>query len=35
VGEIGDYYVKRMGEKYNEVGSEEHSRISEKIGWEV
>ena len=32
VGEVGDYYVKRMGEKYDEVGIEEHVRISKKIG---
>ena len=34
-GEIGQYYAKKMDTKRNEVGNEEHVRISKKIGWQI
>ena len=34
VGEIGDYYKKKMAEKRNEVGDAEHVRASKSIRWE-
>lgn len=33
VGEIGDYYTKKMAEKHDKVGDTEHTRISKSIGW--
>lgn len=33
-GEIGDYYVRVMGERRKAVGDAEHSATSKRIGWE-
>jgi hypothetical protein len=32
-GDIGDYYSKQLAKKRDEVGDEEHVRISKEIGW--
>ena len=34
VGEVGDYYNRRMAKKRLEVGDAEHVRASKSIGWE-
>lgn len=34
VGEVGDYYVEKMGEKRREVGGAAHVKASKAIGWE-
>lgn len=33
MGEIGKYYDKVMRRKREEIGDDEHTRISKKIGW--
>jgi hypothetical protein len=35
MGGVGGYYVKRMEEKYKEIGIEEHIRISKKLDGKV
>ncbi len=32
-GEIGQYYAQKMGEKRKEVGPEEYTAASKRIGW--
>jgi len=34
VGEMGEYYSMKIAERRKEVGEEEHTRVSKKIGWE-
>ncbi len=33
VGEMGSYYARKLAEKRQEIGNEEHVRVSKKIGW--
>jgi len=33
-GEMGEYYSRKIAERRKEVGEEEHTRVSKKIGWE-
>lgn len=32
-GEMGEYYSRKIAERRKEVGEEEHTRVSKKIGW--
>jgi len=32
-GEVGEYYMKKLNEKHDEVGNTEHTRVSKSIGW--
>jgi len=34
MGEMGEYYQRKMAEKEVEVGQEGHVRASKSIGWE-
>lgn len=34
MGEVGDYYKKRLSEKRDEVGHEEAVRVSKTLGWD-
>jgi len=33
IGEVGEYFIKVMNRKRNEVGDCVHSAISKKVGW--
>jgi hypothetical protein len=33
-GETGEYYSKVMARRRDEVGPEEHTRVSKRVGWE-
>ncbi len=33
IGEMGAYYGRKLSEKRQEVGNEEHVRVSKMIGW--
>lgn len=33
VGEMGEYYARKMDEKRAEVGEKEHVRVSKALGW--
>lgn len=33
-GEAGDHFVKMFNKRRSEIGSEEHTRISKRIGWD-
>lgn len=32
-GESGDYFISKFNKRRSEVGHEEHTRISKKLGW--
>jgi hypothetical protein len=34
IGEMGEYYSRKIAERRKEVGEEEHTRVSKEIGWE-